>query len=178
MNLPLFSLSQKEVEALNESFLWNTLRHKSIHRESGCDKKVWPEPLASCKLLSNTKKVAHLQPALPGRWSHTSLSASGIPVLRSTDLVPLSWLIYYSVSCSWAFSRLVPINKTCLCACSLTSAAPRWAPQTDLWAHADLMKQCRLMARSHWEERAAFQPERLCSLIWKVIGSHCIFSPT
>lgn len=39
MNLHLYSLSQKEVEALKESSLWNPLEHKSIHREPGGDKR-------------------------------------------------------------------------------------------------------------------------------------------
>lgn len=94
------------------------------------------------------------------------------------SLFPPSCLIDYSVSCSWAFSCLVLINKTCLCACSLASPASRCAPQPYLWAHAELMKHCRLMAFAHWEQKSALWPARGCSFIWKVLGSHSIFSLT
>ena len=49
------------------------------------------------------------------------------------------------------------INKTYLCACSLTSPSSRLIPETKPWAHAELMKAHRWMAISNWEKITTIQ---------------------
>lgn len=101
--LHLFSLSQKTVEAQQESSLWHPLYHKSIHREPRCDNRCdrnYQLPMLFPPTQEEHVKVVHVHLAMPGRlpgrqkgWSHTSLcvwAASWIQPRRSTDLCFLS----------------------------------------------------------------------------------------
>lgn len=98
-----------------------------------------------------------IQPPNPGVSSRPSV-ASWIHLTTSADLCFLCPpLLHYSFSCSQAFSVLCLINKTYLCACSLTSSSSCLVPKAKLWAHAELMKQRRWMAFSNWEKITTIQ---------------------
>lgn len=140
-----------------------------------------------CPTQDEHVKVVHAQPAPSpgvGKVEVTPACVSGLPpgfnlgAPRISVSFLLAHLLFSLMFVGFFSPRLALINKTWPCACSLTSPGPRCAPQTYLRAHAELMKHRRPMALSHGQQRTAFWPARVCSLIWKVIGSHCVFSLT
>lgn len=73
----------------------------------------------------------------------------------SVAFPPVYCIIHSHVHGLSPISRL--INKTYLCACSLTSPSSRLVPEAKLWDHVELIKQHRWMAFSNCEKMTTIQ---------------------
>lgn len=145
---------------------WSLKNNKKGQRLTG--RKMGPKTQLASSHWHAERLKSPQQVCVPIKHNHKwplvrkcSCLLSAPRILSRRLLSSLWWLRFTSPLSSVLVScvihshvhRLSPIscliNKTYLCACSLTSPSSRLVPKAKSWAHAELIKQNRLMAFSN-----------------------------